>query len=91
MALDTVYGPEFPKSLVSDSKSRVSRSMTRIGLGLYVQGSTKLGLRIGLVVMAPVAIDLELVLYFRDFIGEMESQGVSICVVTQIFTAVRRC
>ena len=66
------YTSEFPESLVSDSRSRVSRSKTRIGLGLGldVQGSTRLGLRIGIVVMAPVAIDLELVRYFRDFIGE---------------------
>ena len=55
---------EFPESLVSDSKSRVPRSKTRIGLGLGldVQGSTRLGLRIGIVVMAPVAIDLESVI-----------------------------
>ena len=62
-----VYGPEFPDSLASDSKSRVSRSKTRIGLGLGldVQGST----RLGLVVTVLVATDLESVLSFRDFIG----------------------
>ena len=63
--------PEFPESLVSDSKSRVSRSKTRIGLGLGldVQESTSLGIGIGLVVMATVVIDWESVVYFRDFIG----------------------
>ena len=68
--LDACYVAEFPESLVSDSKSRVPRSKTRIGLGLGldVPGSTRL--RIGIVVIAPVAIDLESVLYFRDFIGE---------------------
>ena len=63
---------EFPKSLVSDSKSRVSRSKTRIGLelGLDIKGSTRLRLGIGIVVMTPVAVPFESVLYFRDFIGE---------------------
>ena len=56
---------EFPESLVLDWKSRVPQSKTHIGLGLAlnVQGLTRLIIAIGLVVMAPVAIDLESVLY----------------------------
>ena len=43
---------EFPESLVSDSKGRVSRSRTRLGLrlGFEIQGCSRIGLGLGLVI-----------------------------------------
>ena len=43
---------EIPESLVSDSKGRVSRSRTRLGLGLgfEIQGCSRIGLGLGLVI-----------------------------------------
>ena len=43
---------EFPESLVSDSKGQVSRSRTRLGLGLgfEIQGCSRITLSLGLVI-----------------------------------------
>ena len=45
-------GAEFSESLVSDSKGRVSRSRTRLGLGFgfVIQGCSRIGLGLGLVI-----------------------------------------
>ena len=63
---------EFPKSLVSDSKGRVSWSRTRLGLGfgLQIQGCSRLGLGLGLVIMFCAALASEWAINYSFFKGE---------------------
>ena len=70
----SAHAAEFPESLVSDSKVRVPRLQTRLGLGLDVPGSPSLRLGIGLEVKFSLVSDLKLGLISTGFIWKMESQ-----------------
>ena len=53
------YGTEFPESLVSDSKHRVSRFRTRLNLGIGSVAVSSLGLGIGSVAVGSLGLGLE--------------------------------
>ena len=73
----SAHAAEFPESLVSDSKVRVPRLQTRLGLGLGldVPGSPSLRLGLGLKVKLSLVSDLELGLISTGFICKMGVSG----------------